>query len=166
MREALAQGARGDIDIANFALALEYTEAAFYERALRDVRGLDAREQELVTTLRDHEVEHVEALRATVKRLGGRPARPPQVNFGTAFDSPDSFFESAQVLEDLGVGAYNGAAPFVASPKVQAAAASIVQVEARHAGAIRQLRGKKVAPDAFDSVLERGEVESKLGSLF
>ena len=41
---------------------------------------------------------------------------------------------------------------------ILAAAGSIVQVEARHAAAIRLLRGETPAPEAFDRTLDKGAV--------
>jgi len=52
------------------------------------------------------------------------------------------------------VSAYNGAAPMIASTEVLGAAGSIVQVEARHAAAIRLLNGKPPADSGFDKPLE------------
>ena len=54
-------------------------------------------------------------------------------------------------------GAYNGAAPRIQSPDLLAAAGSIVHVEGRHAGALRELAGKFPAPGAFDRSLTRAE---------
>jgi len=51
------------------------------------------------------------------------------------------------------VSAYNGAAPAIESTDVLAAAGSIVQIEARHAAAIRLQRGEAPAPAAFDEAL-------------
>jgi hypothetical protein len=56
------------------------------------------------------------------------------------------------------VYAYNGAAPQIKSKEVLAAAGGIVQVEARHAAAIRLQRGENPAPDAFDKTLSTDEV--------
>jgi hypothetical protein len=156
--QAMAQGGGGDVDILNFALTLEYLEGAFYTQAVKQTKGLSGDAKEIATTLRDNELEHVDALTATIKKLGGKPVKAPGVDFGDAFSSQDSFLELAQTFEDLGVGAYNGAGPMIKSTEVLAAAGSIVQVEARHAGVIRLLRGEEISPGAFDKGLEMQEV--------
>jgi hypothetical protein len=114
--------------------------------------------KKLATEIGANEAEHVEALTATIKDLGGKPAAAPQVDFGNAFSSEKSFLKLAQTLEDTGVSAYNGAAPAIKSKEVLAAAGGIVQVEARHAAAIRLARGDNPAPDAFDKTLSMEQV--------
>jgi rubrerythrin len=156
--QAMAQGGGGDVDILNFALTLEFLEGAFYTMAVKQVSGLSGDVKEIATTLRDNELEHVDALTATIKDLGGKPVKAPGVDFGDAFSSEEAFLELAQTFEDLGVGAYNGAGPMIESTEVLAAAGSIVQVEGRHAGVIRLLRGERIAPGAFDKGLEMQEV--------
>ena len=89
---------------------------------------------------------------------GRGPTAAPGVDFGKAFASEKSFLELAQTFEDTGVSAYNGAAPMIRSKDVLAAAGGIVQVEARHAAAIRLLRDENPAPDAFDKTLSTDEV--------
>jgi len=158
VREAMAQGGGGDIEILNFALTLEYLEGAFYTMAVKQVGGMSGDVREVAVTLRDNELEHVDALTATIKDLGGTPVKAPGVTFGDAFANEASFLELAQTFEDLGVGAYNGAGPEIQSDDVLAAAGSIVQVEGRHAGVIRLLRGEEIAPGAFDKGLEMQEV--------
>lgn len=146
---ALAQGG-GDVDVVNFALTLEYLEATFYAQALKSVPGLKGYERKLATELRDNEMEHVDALVATAKKLGGTPVAKPTFDFGGAFASRDAFLQTANVLEDTGVSAYNGAAPSIQSADVLAAAGSIVQVEARHSSLIRLERNRPPAPLSFD----------------
>ena len=158
VREAIAQEGGGDIDILNYALTLEFLETAFYTQALKETQGLSGPVKELATTLRDNESEHVEAITATIKDLGGKPVPAPGVDFGKAFASEDSFLMTAQTFEDLGVGAYNGAGPMIESPDVLAAAGSIVQVEGRHAGVIRLLRGEQIGDSAFDKGLTMEDV--------
>ena len=158
VRQAIAKEGGGDVDILNFALTLEYLEAAFYAQALERVGGLSGDAKEIATTLRENEDQHVAALASTIKRLGGTPVKAPGVDFGMAFADEKSFLKTAQTFEDLGVSAYNGAAPTIKSKEVLAAAGSIVQVEARHAAAIRSLRGQPVTDAAFDEALEMQEV--------
>lgn len=155
---AFAQDSGGDVEILNFALTLEYLEAAFYTRALKEVGGLSGDVKQLATELRDNEDAHVDALMEAIKGAGGEPVKAPKVDFGDAFKSEKAFLELAQTLEDTGVYAYNGAAPQIESEDVLAAAGSIVQIEARHAALIRLERGENPAPDAFDKTLSMQEV--------
>jgi rubrerythrin len=158
VREAIAQEGGGDVEILNFALTLEFLEAAFYEQALQKTGGLSPESKKLATEIGENEAEHVTALTSTIKELGGKPTAAPGVDFGKAFASEKSFLKLAQTLEDTGVSAYNGAAPQIKSKEVLAAAGGIVQVEARHAAAIRLLRGENPAPEAFDKALTTDEV--------
>jgi hypothetical protein len=153
--QAFAQGGGGDVDILNFALTLEYLEAAFYADGLKRA-NLSGEAKKQATTAGDHENQHVDALTATIKKLGGKPVQSPQVAF--PFKDQASFLKLAQVFEDTGVSAYNGAAPAIKSKEVLAAAGSIVQVEARHAAAIRLLIGMDPSPAAFDKTLSKGQV--------
>jgi hypothetical protein len=100
----------------------------------------------------------VKALTGTIKQLGGKPVTAPGVDFGDAFRRPTAFLRLAQTFEDTGVGAYNGAAPAIRSKEVLGAAGSIVQVEARHAAAIRGLNGEQPAEGAFDAALDTQQV--------
>lgn len=147
-------GGMGDIDILNYALTLEYLETEFYNQA---PSGLPGDAMMLAQEFGAHEQAHVDALTQTVTDLGGTPAELPMFTFPD-IDTPAGFLALAQVLEDTGVSAYNGAAPQIESMEVLAAAGSIVQVEARHAAAIRLLLEQAPAPDAFDMALPMEDV--------
>ena len=149
VQRAMAQSAMGDIDILNFALTLEFLEADFYTKGLAS--SLSAETMKLAQLLGEHEQQHVEALSGTITDLGGEPVKSPTFKF--PFTDEASFLKLAQTLEDTGVGAYNGAAPMIESKEVLGAAGSIVQIEARHAAAIRLLRKEMPAPAAFDEAL-------------
>ena len=150
-------GSMGDIDILNYALTLEYLEAAFYEGAAK-TPGLSKEVAGYVKTFGEEEQEHVDALTATIKDLGGTPVEAPKVDFGDAFTSADKLIPLAITFEDTGVSAYNGAAPMIESKDLLATAGGIVQVEARHAATIRLAAGENPAPDAFDPTLTMDEV--------
>jgi rubrerythrin len=156
--QALAQEGGSDVEILNFALTLEYLETAYYTQALKQLGGLSGEVTSLATEIRDNEAEHVDALMQTIEDLGGTPVKAPAVAFGNAFASEKSFLELAQTLEDTGVSAYNGAAPAIESAEVLGAAGSIVQVEARHAAAIRSLNGAPISDGGFDKALEMQQV--------
>ena len=156
--QAIAQEGGGDVEVLNFALTLEYLEAAYYEQGLKRTRGLSGEAKRLATEIRNNENEHVDALASTIEELGGTPVQAPGVDFGNAFASQKSFLKLAQTFEDTGVSAYNGAAPMIESTDVLAAAGAIVQVEARHAAAIRLLNGAPITDGAFDNALEMQQV--------
>ena len=156
--KAFAQDAsKGDLDILNFALTLEYLEAAFYKEGA-GVKGLSEEVAGYVETFGGEEQEHVDALKATITDLGGKPVEAPAVDFGDAFSSQDAFIMTAITFEDLGVSAYNGAAPAIESKDLLATAGGIVQVEARHAATIRFAAGEDPTPQAFDPALTTDEV--------
>jgi Ferritin-like domain len=155
VRKALAASGGGDVDILNFALTLEYLETKFYEEAKMRA-GAKGELKSLIDLIAKDEAQHVEALTATVKQLGGKPVAEPKFDF--AYTDTAGFLELAQTFEDTGVSAYNGAGPAIKSKDVLAAAGSIVQVEARHAAAIRIQNGEEPSPDAFDPPLDEMQV--------
>jgi rubrerythrin len=156
VRSALAMGGgNGDVDILNFALTLEYLESTFYAEAMKRA-GAKGELKKLISLLASDEKQHVEALAGTIKKLGGKPVKEPKFNF--EYSDTAGFLELAKTFEDTGVSAYNGAAPMIKSKEVLGAAGSIVQVEARHAAAIRLQNKEEPAPEAFDPALKEKEV--------
>jgi hypothetical protein len=161
--QALAASGGGDAEILNFALTLEYLESDFYNVKGKHV-GLSGQARSYAALFGEEEQDHVTALTGFVKQLGGTPVAKPTFVFPVTNQS--SFLALASVLENTGVGAYNGAAPSVKSKTVLAGAGSIVQVEARHAAAIDLLIGKSPTPSGgFDVPLTKAEVLAKAGPL-
>jgi rubrerythrin len=155
VRKALAMTGSSDVDILNFALTLEYLEAKFYEEAKSRAKA-SGELKSLVNLLASDEEQHVEALTATIKQLGGKPVAEPKFDF--PYSGTSGFLKLAQTFEDTGVSAYNGAAPMIKSKEVLAAAGGIVQVEARHAAAIALQNKAEPAPAAFDTPLDEKQV--------
>ncbi len=155
VRRALAMSEGGDVGILNFALTLEYLEAKFYEEAKSRAKA-SGDLKSLVDLLAKDEQQHVEALEGTIKKLGGKPVAEPKFDF--AYSGTSGFLKLAQTFEDTGVSAYNGAAPMIKSKEVLTAAGSIVQVEARHAAAIRLQNKEEPSPAAFDPPLDEAQV--------
>ncbi|HYH61953.1 MAG TPA: ferritin-like domain-containing protein [Solirubrobacterales bacterium] len=159
LRRAFAQdgGSEGDIEILNFALTLEYLETAFYEAAVKEA-DLSSEVAALAKQFGEQEAEHVDGLTKAIEDLGGKPVEAPAVDFGDAFASEDSFLQTGITFEDLGVSAYNGAGPMISSKELLATAGAIVQIEGRHAAAVRNAAGEPAAPDAFDPTMTVEEV--------
>jgi len=156
-----------DVKILNFALTLEYLESTFYAIAA-DKGRLDSRVMRLARVIRDHEIAHVKALVATIPSLGGTPVKKPRFNFPPSlFADQGTFLQTAMALEDTGVGAYNGAGPALTLTPVKQAAASIVAVEAMHAGWVRGVIGTVLpAPATFDELLTTDQVLAAAGPFF
>ncbi len=158
-----------DAKILNFALLLEYLESAFYADAVdRGALASDPRLLGFATTVRDHELAHVQFLQ---QALGSAAIAMPAFDFKGTTEEPGAFAATALVLEDTGVAAYNGQGPRL-RPKTLAAAASIVSVEARHAAWIRRIvagpdyaEGKKSypAPAALDKPQTKAQIEAAVG---
>jgi hypothetical protein len=82
-----------------------------------------------------HENSHVTYLLNAL----GADARPKPSFVDLTQSSLLQFAQTANALENTGVGAYLGAAPYISSTAVLAAAGSILPIEARHAGYINVL---------------------------
>jgi hypothetical protein len=160
---ALAASGGGDVGILNFALTLEYLETDFYKVKAQSV-GLSGEAKKLAALIAGHEEQHVAALTKAIKASGGTPVKKPTFAFPVTNQS--SFLKLAYVLENTGVGAYNGAGPALQNKQLLAAAGSIVQVEARHAAAIALLTGEAITPNGgFDKPLSKTQVLAKASPL-
>lgn len=137
----------GDLDVVNYVLTLEYVEAAFYDSVIES-GILSGRELDVVKLVREDEHRHVAALRATARRLNGRPASRPTTDFTSALQGGrGGVIRTASDLENLGASAYLGAAPDIISARVLEEALSIHTVEGRHAAVIDHLAGRPFLPD-------------------
>ncbi len=128
----------GDTGILNYAYALEQLEAAFYTQAVKTpYAGMSKGELRALTAIRDHEIAHRQFLK---KALGKKAIPSLEVDFSSIdFTSRKSVLGTADVFENLGVAAYNGAGQLIKTVAYLAAAGSIVSVEARHCAAIAEL---------------------------
>lgn len=153
-KKAYAQNSAADVEgVLQFALTLEYLEAEFYTRGVAAV-GLIPSGAALgaMTTIRDHENQHVTFLKTALMSMGKTPVNKPVFDFSAGngsntgpfanvFSNYDTFLAVAQTFEDTGVRAYKGQAPaLIGSGGVLTAALNIHSVEARHAAHIRQMR--------------------------
>jgi len=146
----------GDLGIVNYALTLEYLEADFYKKVVAS--GLfKGKQQALLRQIADTEQQHVDALTATAKKLGGTPAPKPQTKF--PIQNPKQVVQLAATVENLGAAAYLGQAANIQSKEILAAALAIHSVEGRHAAALNELAGKTITPDgAFAKPASMDEV--------
>lgn len=151
-----------DVDVLNYAYALEQLEAAFYVQVVANAAFgsiFAENERRVLVDIRDHEIAHRDFYRAA---LGANRIPPLTPAFGAInFASRTSVLETARTFEDLGVGAYNGAGKYLRSATLLTVAGKIVSIEARHASAIRDLlqpRTGAFAPNVLDPALSPQDV--------
>jgi ferritin-like protein len=149
---ASAGTAASDVAILNFALTLEYLEAAFYAEAKGHFSGKVGTFARIVAA---HEAAHVAFLKSA---LGSAAVKKPTFNFKGTTSNHAKFMATSQVLEDTGVAAYLGQAGNIKSKKILGAAGSILAVEARHAGWIRDLNNAPGAPAAFQASKTKAQI--------
>lgn len=154
----------GDVGILNYAYALEQLEAAFYTqvRAGAYYSGAPDNEKQIFDDLYNHEVIHRDFFKAAITAAAGEENTLPDLEFDVSaidFDSRDSVLQYAQVLEDTGVGAYNGAGDRIADATYLTLAGKIVSVEARHASAIRSLIDPESGYFAGDDVIDENGLD-------
>jgi rubrerythrin len=150
----------GDVGVLDFAVRLEYIQTAFYRRAHRVALTPDV--AALATQFAEHEQAHTDALLSLLTKLGPEP-REPRSKLPVV-DQP-GFLALAQTLEETTISVYNGVAPLLTSRDLVAAFASIVQVEARHAAAIRHALGLETSPEPFDKPTSRSAALNAIAPL-
>jgi hypothetical protein len=137
----------GDVAILNFALTLEYLEAAFYAEAVSKGK-FPGKVGTFAKIVSGHENAHVAFLKGA---LGSAAVKKPKFDFKGTTTNLAKFKATSQVLEDTGVAAYLGQVGNISSKKILGAAGSILPIEARHAGWIRDINGVPGAPAAFEA---------------
>jgi hypothetical protein len=155
-----------DAKIANYALTLEYLEAAFYKQA-RDGGALsDADVVDFAKTVADHEKAHVDALK---KALGKAAVKSPTFDFGNAVTDQATFLATAHAVEPVGTAAYAGAGPYITQLPILKAALAIHSVEANHAAWVAALLKYKFggkdspAPNSFNPAYSEKKVLGIVG---
>jgi rubrerythrin len=147
---------KGDLGILGYALTLEYLETQFYADAAKSGK-LKGKVLSVAKEFGEQEAEHVKALEATIKKLGGKLPAKPKAKF--PLDSQKSILMLAATVENLGANAYLGQAGNIENKEVLAAALSIHSVEARHASVLNTVTGQDITPDgAFSKPASAGEV--------
>jgi hypothetical protein len=158
-KAAYGQNSTASVEgVLQFALTLEYLEAEFYTRAVAAPALISGGSpMTAITTIRDHEGQHVKFLETTLQSLGKALISKPTFDFSggkgsntgpfaDVFLNYDTFLSLAQTFEDTGVRAYKGQTPALLGVKdVLTSVLNIHSVEARHASHIRQMRKERGA---------------------
>ncbi|HEX7755146.1 MAG TPA: ferritin-like domain-containing protein [Niabella sp.] len=148
LNKAYGQSAPSDVTgVLQYALTLEYLESEFYTKAVASGIIPSGAATAALTTIRDHENQHVTFLTAVIKQLNATPVARPAFDFtagghfANVFTNYDVLLAVAQTFEDTGVRAYKGqAGVLMTNDTVLTAALNIHSVEARHASHLRQMR--------------------------
>ncbi|MCK8492521.1 ferritin-like domain-containing protein [Spirosoma sp. RP8] len=145
--QAFAQGtttpSQAAIEVANFALTLEYLEDEFYKAGLAASGLIPSTDRTVISQISKHETAHVNLLKTA---LGAAAVAKPTFKFptGTFTNYTTSFLTTARAFEDTGVQAYKGQAGRLINDKdILQIALQIHSVEARHASEIRRMQGLK-----------------------
>jgi hypothetical protein len=137
----------GDVLYLNTFYLVKQVEADFYTRvsaniAVKQFGGLSAAEQAFFQRMRNHEIAHRELLK---NLLGSSALAPLEFDFSKIeFGKRTSLIDTAIILEDLGVSAFNGSIhKFSTSTngrEYALVAAKMASVEARHAATVRNMK--------------------------
>jgi Ferritin-like domain len=149
-----------DISILNYALVLEYLQAAFYTEAEQS-GALTGKAADAARVVGATERAHVKAF---LNLLGAQAVKRPTFDFQGVTEHQQPFLKTAVAFEDLAVAAYKGQAPKLRSRAVLAAAVGIHSVEARHAAWMRELFGVTPAVHAFDQPSSRATINRIVAS--
>ncbi|MBD2699016.1 ferritin-like domain-containing protein [Spirosoma sp. BT702] len=164
LNKAMAQSttpSQKAIDVANFALTLEYLEDDFYKMGLAAANLIPAADRTVISQISKHETAHVNLLKAAL--AAGAVAKPTFKFPAGTFTTYATFLATARALEDTGVQAYKGQAGELINDKaILLTALQIHSVEARHASEIRRMLGMKGwVSDTTQTTFTQGGVNLK-----
>ena len=145
-----AQASENDVSILNAAVSTEYEAIAAYQLGAESGL-LSAGALKLGISFQDHHKQHVDALVATVQKLGGG-ANEPLADYGFPLDKltdEAAVLRLAAGLEKGAVSAYLGAVPILDDRDLAKVAASILGDEAMHWAVLRNALGEDPVPVAF-----------------
>jgi hypothetical protein len=151
-----------DIAILNFALGLEYLEAAFYAEAVSRRFAPDTDEAVIFAkTAGVHEADHVTFIQTALRSAA---IKRPTFAFGNRTGDRTEFLVTAEMLEDTGVSAYIGQIYRFKQTAAIRAVAQVLAVEARHAAWVRRMRGRQPsdAGESFNLYASMREVEAAI----
>lgn len=157
IQEAAANPLDSDKQILNYALTLEYLEAAAY-KAINDSGALGniygGRAAKYFQDFGAQEATHRDTLIQVITKLGGTPVSAPTRGYNLSPVPTDAagIVKFFQEVESVGASAYLGAAASIKDPDILEAALSIHAVEAEHTAALAQLIAPGTAlfaPEAF-----------------
>lgn len=134
----------GDAGILNYALTLEYVEAALYAE-LRRSGLLQGKAAEIAAEFGEEEEEHIAALTKGIEELDGEPAERPRTKF--ELTDREGSLRTASEVENLVASAYLGQLPNFTGRKPLHLALRIHSVEGRHAATANELLGRPITPD-------------------
>jgi len=156
----------GTEKVLQFANVLEQLETIFYQQALQKFQPADFQAAgftsgnvaiEQITAIQSDEATHTATIQSVLESFNVTPL-VCQFDFTSVLTSVTALIPVARTVEQVGVGAYLGAAALIGDPLILTAAASIATVEARHQTILNVLSDGTAIPQAFDIALGPQEV--------
>lgn len=150
---AQAQPFANDLDVLNYALTLENLEANLYNTIVGAGVIKNPTWVRYVTLFQGHENTHAQALTKAISDAGGKPVAPRAKYNYAAFDvsTEQKAMTVLAAVEEVGVGAYQGAAGFIKDKGILTTAVAIHGVEAEHTGSLHSLLGLPVTGGSLAS---------------
>jgi hypothetical protein len=157
VQAAAAAQLNNDMDILMFALTLEHLEDAAY-RTVNASGLLSGQVADYFKSFGEHEHAHVVALTDVISKMGGTPVAEQASYNLPKLNTQDEVIKFFAQVEEVGAGAYLGAAPLLQDKQLLAAAAAIHNVEAQHASTLRAVMGDTEPAPAFATGLTYQQV--------
>jgi hypothetical protein len=162
--QTLAANLPDDFAILNFALTLEHLEDVAYRQAIAS-GTLTGMNQTYAQQFGAQEHQHVLLITAALQQAGKTPVAEQAHYTFPPFTNERTTLDFLRTLEEVGVGAYSGAAQYITDKGILAVAGGIQQVEARHTAILRRQDGMAPVPAAFEKALTPDQVLAAAGPI-